>query len=100
MLFATKINVVFENKRMNEQQSFGESDYSRSQITLSTTNGLDALSEDKILDTFYHEKVHMILDTLGYRAESKNELFVDTFAKAFRQTIESAEYESVKNKKK
>lgn len=91
-LFGTTINVVFENERMNDKHRYGESDYSKSKITLSRTSGLDTLSEDKIQDTFYHEKVHMILDTMNESELSANEKFVDVFAKLLRQSDLTAAY--------
>lgn len=92
-LFGTTVNVVFENERMNDKKQYGESDYSQSKITLSTTVGVDKLSEGKIMDTFYHEKVHMILDTMNEKDLSCNEKFVDVFAKLLRQSDITAEYE-------
>lgn len=92
MLFATKINIVWDNKYCNDHSQYGESDYSQSRITLSTTDKLNELSEGKILDTFYHEKVHMILDTMMERELSKNEKFVDQFAKLLRQSDETSIY--------
>lgn len=91
-LFATTVNVEFDNQRMNDKQQYGESDYTTSKITLSDINGQRKLSQDNILDTFYHEKVHMILDTMGEYDLSRNEKFVDTFAKLWRQADETAEY--------
>ncbi len=91
-LFGTTINVVFDNKYCNDKSRYGESNYGGSKITLSTTQGLDELSEDKIINTFYHEKVHMILDTMGERDISNNENFVDIFAKLLRQSDVTAEY--------
>jgi hypothetical protein len=91
-LFATKINVVWNNKYCNDKKCYGESDYSQSKIFLSTSNGLDKLSDDKIKDTFYHEKVHMILDTMKESELSSNEKFVDQFAKLLRQSDETSIY--------
>jgi hypothetical protein len=91
-LFATKIDVVFDNKYCNDHQKYGESDYSQSKITLSFTDKLNELSEGKILDTFYHEKVHMILDTMMERELSSNEKFVDQFAKLLRQSDETSQF--------
>lgn len=90
-LFASTINVVFENDRMNDKGQYGESSISQHKITLSTTNGTDKLSEDKILNTFYHEKVHIILDSMKEYKLSSNEKFVDLFAKLLRQSDETAE---------
>lgn len=91
-LFGTTIKVVFGNRRMNDKRIYGESYYSQSKITLSYTNGLDKLSEDTIMNTFYHEKVHMILDTMNESELSSNEKFVDLFAKLLRQSDETSEY--------
>lgn len=91
-LFATEIKIVWDNKYCNDKNMYGESDYSGSKITLSKTIGVDPLSEGKIMDTFYHERVHMILDTMSEGELSKNEKFVDQFAKLLRQADETAKY--------
>lgn len=92
-LFGTTYNVVWDNDKMNYNKSYGESDYSKSEITLSTTHGNRPLSNDKIMDTFYHEKVHAILDMMHETEISNNEKFVDVFAKLLRQADETAEFE-------
>lgn len=91
-LFATEIKIVWDNKYCNDGGKYGESDYSSSKITLSKTIGVNALSDGKIIDTFYHEKVHMILDTMHEGELSKNEKFVDQFAKLLRQADETAKF--------
>ena len=91
-LFATTIKISWENDRMNDKQGYGEADYSQSKIMLATTNGMDKLSEDIIMDTFYHEKVHIILDSMRKYDLSKDEEFVDIFAKLLRQSDITAKY--------
>jgi len=91
-LYATKIDIVYDNKLMNEKSQYGESRYSESKIVMSDTHNLDPLSKDKMLDTFYHEKVHMLLDTMGEHELSNNEKFVDTFGKLLRQSDVTAKY--------
>ena len=91
-LFGTTINVVFDNKRMNDMNCYGYWEYRSSQITLSTTDGVHELSTDRITDCFYHEKTHAILETMGEFELSKNEKFVDTFAKLLRQSDMTSEY--------
>ena len=91
-LFGTTINIEFDNKRMNDKGLYGESSYSESKITLADTDGTNDLSNGKIQDTFYHEKVHIILDTMHEYELSKNEKFVDIFGKLLRQSDETAEY--------
>lgn len=90
-LFATTYNVVFDNEQMNELGYYGLCSYSEAKITLSTTKGKTPLSDDRIKDTFYHEKVHAILDMMNNEL-SNNEQFVDTFAKLLRQSDETTEY--------
>jgi len=91
-LFGTTYNVVWDNKRLNDRQEFGLSDYSRSEIILSNTLGTEDLSEDKIMDTYYHEKIHAILDMMNEGELSANEKFVDVFSKLLRQADETAEF--------
>jgi hypothetical protein len=91
-LFGSYTNIVWDNERMNRDGKYGEHDYSQQKITLSDTHGVLQLSEDKILDTFYHEKVHSILAAMNERELNDNEKFVDVFAKLLRQSDETTEY--------
>lgn len=91
-LFGTTYKVIWDNKRLNDKECYGLSDYAKSEIILSTTIGVEDLSEDKIKDTFYHERTHAILDMMNERELSENEKFVDVFSKLLRQADESAEY--------
>jgi len=91
-LFGTTINVVWDNKRLNDQSVYGLYEYSTSEITLSTSQGVKELSKDRIIDTFYHERTHAILDMMNERGLSEDEKFVDVFSKLLRQAIESEEY--------
>ena len=49
-------------------------------------------SESSMLDTFYHEKVHIILDAMGEHTLSSEEKFVEVFSRLLRQSDESAEF--------
>ena len=91
-LFGSTIKVVFDNDRLNELKLYGQCDYGLSKIFLAETQERKELSPDKIKDTFYHEKVHMILDTMGEDKLSSDEKFVDIFSKLLRQSYETAEY--------
>lgn len=93
-LFGTTYKVVWDNKRANDLKTYGISDYSRSEIILSNTCGVEDLSSDKIMDTFYHEKIHAVLDMMNERELSENEKFVDVFAKLLRQSDETAIFET------
>lgn len=91
-LFSTTIRVVFDNEKMNNMKYYGCFDYSNSTITLSFTKGITTLSLDRIKDTFYHEKVHAILDMMNENELSENEKFVDVFAKLLRQSDETSKF--------
>lgn len=89
-LFASTIRVIFDNTRMNQKNCYGEWKYCTKEITLSNTAGTVLLSNDRIKDCFYHEKVHAILEMMKEDDLSMNEKFVDTFAKLLRQSDESS----------
>ena len=91
-LFGTTVNVIWNNERLNDKKVYGLSDYGKSEITLSTTQGTDKLSEDRIMDCFYHERTHSILDAMNENELSENEKFVDVFSKLLRQADETAEF--------
>lgn len=91
-LFGTTYNVVFDNEKLNDRGEYGLCDYSKSEITLSDTHGLVKLSEDKIMDTYYHERTHAILDMMNETELSENERFVDVFSKLLRQADETSEF--------
>lgn len=91
-LFGTTMNIVWDNKRMNDVGAYGSHDYATCEITLSDKEGIDDLAEDRIMDTFYHERTHAILDAMNEVELSKNEKFVDVFSKLLRQAIESEEF--------
>jgi hypothetical protein len=89
-LFATTINIVVENQRCNDMGVYGAADYGSAEIILSTHEEGVELADDRKLDTFYHEKVHIILDSMNKPELSKDEQFVDVFAKLLRQSDETA----------
>lgn len=92
-LFADTINVVWDDKYLNDKRQYGESDYSECKITLATEENRTKLSQDRIIDTFYHERTHAILDAMHERDLSGNEQFVDVFSKLLRQADETAEFD-------
>lgn len=91
-LFAKTYNIIFDNVRCNDKGVYGLHDYSKAEITLTDIDGINKLSEDTIMDTFYHEKIHAILDSMNKTELSNDEEFVDVFAKLIRQSIETEEY--------
>jgi len=91
-LFGSTIEVIFDNKYCNNKNLYGEASYSENKIILSNVDGVDDLSPDRVLDTYYHEKVHLILDSMGEADLSKNEKFVEIFSKLLRQSDITSEY--------
>ena len=91
-LFGTTYTVTWDDRLCNELKSYGICDYSASEITMSETEGGRELSADKMMDTWYHERTHSILDMMGEHKLSCNEKFVDVFSKLQRQADESAEF--------
>jgi hypothetical protein len=91
-LFSTTIDVSFDNKLLNEKKMYGFCDYGSCKIVLSDVEGEIPLTKDRILDTFYHERTHAILDAMNETKLSNNEKFVDVFSKLLRQAIETSEY--------
>lgn len=91
-LFGTTVNVVWDNKRLEDLKAYGVFEYGASKITLSTVDGLDKLAEDRIMDCYYHERTHAILEAMNERDLSSNENFVDVLSKLLRQADETAKY--------
>ena len=91
-LFANTIDVVVDNDTTNNESALGLSDYTNSLISLCDNYKGAKLNEGTVVDTFYHEKVHMILDAMNDHKLSRNERFVDVFSKLLRQADESSEY--------
>jgi hypothetical protein len=90
-IFGDKIDVIFDEEYCNARKLYGEASFTEAKIRLSTTAERDILSQDRIEDTFYHEKVHIILDAMKEHELSSNEKFVDLFAKLLRQSDITAE---------
>lgn len=91
-LFATKIEVVLDDKETNNRNILGESALFKSQILVGTKIRGDKVDEGAMMDTFYHEKVHMILDSMGKHELSKDEEFVEIFSRLLRQSEETSKY--------
>ena len=59
----------------------GEADFTSKEIILSETLNKKKLSKRQREVTFYHELVHMILDSMGRHRQKYDELFVELFAR-------------------
>ena len=91
-VFASTINVIFDSTRLSNDGILGDCSYIDSKITVCDVYKGDAVSMCAMTDTFYHEKIHIILDAMGEHKLSKNEKFVEVFARLLRQSDESSEF--------
>lgn len=92
-LFATTINVKFDSLRLSNESALGDCSFTDNLITLSNNYKGEEISKSSIIDTFYHEKTHVILDAMGEHELSKNEKFVEVFSRLLRQADDSAQFE-------
>jgi hypothetical protein len=91
-IFATTINVSFDNTRLSNEGLLGDCSFTDNVIYVCSEYKGEKISKSSIVDTFYHEKVHIILDAMGEHKLSKNEKFVEVFARLLRQSEETAIY--------
>lgn len=92
-VFASEILIGVDNVKMSNNGVLGECSFIESQITLCNNYKGDVINESVVIDTFYHEKIHIILDAMGEHKLSQNEKFVEIFARLLRQSDETAVYE-------
>ena len=90
-LFATTINVVYNNS-LSYSSRLGDCSYIDGLINLCNKYKGEKLTDNAVLDTFYHEKVHVILDSMGEHKLSENEKFVEVFSKLLRQSDETVKF--------
>jgi hypothetical protein len=91
-VFASTINVGFDNARLSNEGLLGSCSFMDNKISICDEYKGEKISECSTVDTFYHEKIHIILDAMGEHELSQNEKFVEVFARLLRQSDESAEF--------
>ncbi len=74
------IEVIVDDIFCTSQVCYGEADFSERSITLCSCYGGKRLSKKFKEQTFFHELVHMILDSMGKDRLKYDEDFVDLFA--------------------
>lgn len=77
--------VKIDNKRLNDNKSYGISDFHTSEISLQDKVETYQRKELAIEQTLYHEVVHSILDTMGKHELSNDENFVQGFSLLLHQ---------------
>lgn len=85
------INVSFEDRLDNDYS--GISNVAGGYIKIARKPYGTEQSESSILNTFVHECIHTILDSMGEFDLSKNEVFVSSFAGFATELIKSLKYD-------
>lgn len=96
MLFGRKIEVVFDDDYCNAHGMHGQSSWSKGRIYLlkfALEEGEKReLKDDQIEQNFFHELIHMILDTMGRCKLSNDEEFVSIFSGLLHQFTRTVDY--------
>jgi hypothetical protein len=106
-LFGHKYNVVIKKDLFENEGCYGDADEDLKQIRLqdvgevSRKNYDDAdmpdtkinITENALIETYFHEVTHIILDALGEEELSQNEKFVNMMGKAWLEIYLSNVYE-------
>lgn len=93
-VFASTIEVQYDNDRLSYEGSLGEASFNQfNNICLVDKYKGVPLDSSVVLDSFYHERLHIILHAMGEHELSRNEKFVEVFARLLRQSDETAEFE-------
>ena len=91
-VFASTIDVVYDSNRLSNEQLLGDCSYQDGKISVCDEYKGELVPDSCVVDTFYHEKIHIILDAMGEHELSRNEKFVEVFARLLRQSDESVEF--------
>lgn len=91
-VFASTINVGYDSVRLSNEGALGDCSFTDGKISICKKYKGEKIPKSCMVDTFYHEKVHIILDAMGEHELSKDEKFVEIFARLLRQSDESAEF--------
>lgn len=74
------INVIIDDVYCSDEKCLGEADFEEKVITLCGIYKGKRVSKNDKEQTFFHELVHMILDSMGKDRLKYDENFVDLFA--------------------
>jgi hypothetical protein len=110
-LFGHRYRVLLCDKLHEEEGNYGTADENRKEIKLQTkahvftieeitsiegeskrSKEYYSITDEKMIETFYHEMIHIILDSLGEEEISSNETLVNMIGKALLEIYLSSEY--------
>ena len=86
-LFGQRITVIINDNLHSEQDCLGKWRPHSNEIHLQAPS--DEFAQDVILQTFWHEATHAILDLLAYPEWSENERFVEQIGQAVFQVLKT-----------
>jgi hypothetical protein len=106
-LFGHKYSVVIKKDLFETENCYGLADDDLKQITLQDPGEVKKkyeedgnivetkfiITEETMIETFFHEVVHIILDASGEHELSENEKFVNIMGKAWLEIYLSSVYE-------
>lgn len=89
-LMGSRFNIVLDPKLMTKKKSIGFVDADALKMFL-WSDPKKTIMPDRVLHTYFHELVHLILDMMGERELYENERFVDVFGGLLHQWFTSQE---------
>ena len=108
-LFGSRYVVVMEDELLNKESCYGTADDDTKTIRLQKKGSVIRLHKDEetgelkptpmeiedsvVVETFYHELCHIILDALGECKLSKNEKLINMLGKSLLEVYLSSVYE-------
>lgn len=111
-LFGHRYSIVIEDDLFEKENCYGTADDDEKKIriqkkqivTKSYEDGTDKIiknvpidiTDETIIETYYHEVIHAILDSLGEETLSENEKFVNMMGKAMLEIYLTSKYEEEK----
>lgn len=112
-LFGHKYDVVIKKDLFENEGCYGDADEDLKQIRLQDVGEvvkkiedgdhvLEAkinITENSVIETYFHEMTHIILDSMGENELSENEKFVNMMGKAWLEIYLSTVYEKDSEKK-
>lgn len=92
-LLGRRINVIFDNDKMDKLGFLGQADPDFNKIYLANKHKEEILPKEVIAHNFCHEAVHHILSLMGEEKLTANEKFVDLLGGLIHQMLITSKYD-------
>ena len=86
-IIGSVIKTVYEERLLEELGSTGQTNPMFNEIRLRRKIENREIDDDKLFETYFHEVVHTILDKLGYKELSSDDVFVRSLSGVLVQII-------------